>query len=200
MARGVPGLVCFPRRRSFARGGAETARLPRAVFSLAFAVCAAAPSRLAWDDLFGLAWGAPEDGGPLWWKTCLSVHQARANKALAPLGVRLSGRRGGGFLGGLAAVDLDRARGASERGDAMGDVSAVAPGLRPAKRAAQNRSVHPLTHSGLARHSAHEGSPCKRLAGAAVLATGRAVPAFFQVVSSPFHAAIQAEGPAPCRR
>ena len=75
----------------------------------------------------------------------------------------------------IGGQGTNRARGASERGDAMGVASAVAPGLRPAKRIAQ-----PLTNSGLARHSAHEGSPCKRLAGAAVLATGRAVPAFFQ--------------------
>lgn len=196
MARGIPGLVCFPRRRSFARGGAETARLPRAVFSLAFAVCAAAPRRLAWGDLFGLAWGEPEDGGPLWWKTCLSVHQVRANKALAPLGVRLTGRRGGGLLGGLAAVDLDRARGASERGDAMGVASAVAPGLRPAKRAAQNRSAHPLTHSGVAtRHRAHEGSPDDQLAGAV-----SAVPAVFQVCAAPFHGGTKPREANPCRR
>jgi len=70
----------------------------------------------------------------------------------------------------------NRARGASDSRAAMGVASQQnAPGLRPAKRSAQ-----PLTNSGLARHSAHEGSPCKRLAGAAVLATGRAVPAFFQ--------------------
>ena len=69
------------------------------------------------------------------------------------------------------------ARGASDSGRAMGVASRrLRRSLRPAKRA----SVHPLTNSGLARHSAHEGSPCKRLAGAAVLATGRAVPAFFQ--------------------
>lgn len=84
------------------------------------------------------------------------------------------------------------ARGASDSGRAMGVASRrLRRSLRPAKRA----SAHPLTNSGEARHSAHEGSPVERLAGAVC-----AVPAFFQVVSSPFHAAIQAEGPAPCRR
>ena len=112
----------------------------------------------------------------------------------------------------------NRARGASDCGAAMGVAAPqVAPGLRPAKRAAQpltnsrparfptgapgrltdqrgdmrGRSsaemanprpqnvAAPGTDSGLARHRAHEGSPCKRLAGAAVLATGRAVPAVF---------------------
>ena len=67
------------------------------------------------------------------------------------------------------------ARGASDSGRAMGVASRrLRRSLRPAKRAAQNRSVHPLTHSGLARHRAHEGSPCKRLAGAV-----HAVPASF---------------------
>ena len=147
MASGIQGLICYPRRRTFARDGIETPRLTRAAFSLAFAVCAAAPSRVAWDDLFALFWGARADGGALTWKTCLSVYQAAANRALAALGVRLAGRSCGFCLGGIAAVDLDRARGASDRGAAMGVAAPQhAPGLRPAKRAAQ-----PLTNSRPAR-------------------------------------------------
>lgn len=43
----------------------------------------------------------------------------------------------------------NRARGASDCGAAMGVAAPqVAPGLRPAKRAAQSRSAQPLTDSG----------------------------------------------------
>ena len=69
----------------------------------------------------------------------------------------------------------NRARGASDSGAAMGVAAPqVAPGLRPAKRAAQSRSAQPLTDSGVARHQAHDGRFLPELAGAV-----RAVPASF---------------------
>lgn len=194
MARGIHGLICFPRRRTFARDGIETPRLTPQQFSIAFAVCASAPEVVAWGDLFALLWGDPEDGGPLWWKTHIRTQTNRANAKIARIGVRLlAGQWTGGYFGGLAAHDLNRARGASDCGAAMGVAAPrYAPGLRPAKRSAQ-----PLTNSGVARHQAHDGRFLPELAGAV-----RAVPASFGSLQHrhsppPFHAT-EPENRRPC--
>ena len=91
----------------FLRQAAYRSGSLRQQFSLAFAVCAAASRPVLWDDIFALLWGEREDGGPEWWRTHVSVLRVNANRALAPLGVRLSGGRGTGrYVGGLMAVDL----------------------------------------------------------------------------------------------
>jgi hypothetical protein len=63
MTRGIKGLIAFPRSLEFERFGIRV-HFTLPPWCLTFALCAASPAVLTFEEMFESIWGDPVDGGP----------------------------------------------------------------------------------------------------------------------------------------